>query len=84
SSSISKQRCVKKEEMLILLYWPMEQTTSVTSHAVVLQDGGTVAPKALTKHPCLLYIFFIKVEITLVNNVNLTDCLISTLKASCA
>ncbi len=29
----------------------MEQTNPVMSHAVVLQDGGARAPKAITKHP---------------------------------
>ncbi len=37
----------------ILLHWPTERTNPVTSYAVVLQDGGTLAPKAITKHPFL-------------------------------
>ncbi len=38
--------------MLILLYWPSERTNPVASHAVVvLQDGGALAPKAITKQP---------------------------------
>ncbi len=63
------------------------RTNPVTSHAVVQQDGGTLAPKAITKQPfffkmvtlIMFVIFLIKVEITLLNNVNLTDCFTSTL-----
>ncbi len=65
------------------------RTSPVTSHAVVLQDGGTLAPKAITKQPFffkmvtlimfVIYFFLIKVEIALLNNVNLTDCFTSTL-----
>ncbi len=74
--------------MLILLYWPSERTNPVTSHAVVLQDGGALAPKAITKQPfffkmvtlsMFVIYFLINVEITLLNNVNLTDCFTSTL-----
>ncbi len=52
----------------------MERTNPVTSHAVVLQDGGTLALKAITKHPfffkmvsLIVFViqFFINVEITL-------------------
>ncbi len=81
--------CSKCEEMLILLYWPSERTNPVTSHAVVLQEGGALAPKAITKQPfflkmvtlimCYIY-FFIKMEVIFQNNVNLTDCFISTLR----
>ncbi len=75
--------------MLILLYWPSERTNPVMSHAVALQDGGALAPKAITKQPVffkmvtlIMFViyFLIKVEITLLNNVNLTDCFSSTLK----
>ncbi len=69
--------------MLILLYCPAERTNPVTSHAVVLQDGGALAPKAITKHhffpfktvTLIVFViyFSIKVEINLLNNVNLTD-----------
>ncbi len=46
------QQCFQKcKEMLILLHWPSERTNPVTSHAVVLQDGGALAPKAITKQP---------------------------------
>ncbi len=45
---IRKNKC---KEMLILLHWPSERTNPVTSHAVVLQDGGSLAPKAITKQP---------------------------------
>ncbi len=80
--------CSKCKEMLILLYWPSERTNPVTSHAVVQQDGGTLAPKAITKQPFFFKMvtlikfviyFLIKVEITLLNNVNLTDCFTSSL-----
>ncbi len=81
--------CSKSKEMLILLYWPAERTNPVTSHIVVLQDGGALAPKAIIKHPFFFlngyinrvcYIcFLIKVEISLLNNVNLTDCFTCTL-----
>ncbi len=61
----------------------------MTSHAVVLQDGGgdlaLIAKikiknifKMVTLIMFVLY-FFIKVEITLLNNVNLTDRFTSTL-----
>ncbi len=43
--------CSKCKEMLILLYWPSDRTNPVTSHAVVQQDGGALAPKAITKQP---------------------------------
>ncbi len=74
--------------MLVLLYWSLERTNPMTSHAVALQDGGALASKAITKHPFFLKMvtlimfviyFLTKVEITLVNNVNLTDCFTSTL-----
>ncbi len=56
---------------------------------MVLQDGGALAPKAITKQDfyfkmvtLIMFIIYIliKVEITLLNNVNLTDCFTSTLK----
>ncbi len=81
--------CVfKSKEMRILLYWPEERTNPVTSHVKVLQDGGALAPKAITKHPfffktvtLIMFMYFlIKVEINLLNNVNLTDCFTSTLR----
>ncbi len=74
--------------MLILLYWPLERINPVTSHAVVLQDSGTLAPKAITKQPfffkmvtLIMFViyFFIKMEVIFLNNVNLADCFISTL-----
>ncbi len=75
--------------MLILLHWPSERTDPVTSHAVVLQDGGPLAPKAIKKRHIffkmvtlimfVIYIF-IKMEVIFLNNVYLTDCFISTLK----
>jgi len=46
--------CSKCKEMLILLYWPSERTNPMTSHTVVLQDGGALAPKAITKQPFFL------------------------------
>ncbi len=58
------------------------------SHVVVLQDGGALLPKAITKHifffktvTLIVFVIYylIKVEITLLNNVNLTDCFTSTL-----
>ncbi len=67
--------CSKNKEMPILLYWPMERTNPVMSHTVVLQDGSTLALKAITKHPfffkmvsliVFVIYFLIKVEITLI------------------
>ncbi len=61
----------------------------MTSHAVVLQDVGALAPKAITEHifffktvTLIVFViyFLIKVEINLLNNVNLTDCFTSTLR----
>ncbi len=43
--------CSKNKKMPILLNWPTERTNPVMSHMVVLQDGGALAPKAITKHP---------------------------------
>ncbi len=54
--------CSKCKEMLILLYWPSERTNPVSSHAVVLQDGGTLAPKAITKQPFFFKIVTLKVQ----------------------
>ncbi len=82
--------CSKCKEMLILLHWSSERTNLVTSHTVVLQDGGALSPKAIMKHPfffkmvtLIMFViyFLIKVEITLLN-VNLTDCFTSTLRGS--
>ncbi len=62
---------------------------SLGSHAVVLQDGGALALKVITKHPfffkmvsliVFVIYFLIKVEITLLNYANLTDCFTSTLR----
>ncbi len=81
--------CSKCKEMLILLHWSSERTNPVTSHAVVLQDGGALASKAITKQTfffkmvtLIMFViyFFIKMELIFLNNVNLTDCFISTLK----
>ncbi len=76
--------------MPILLNWPKKRTNPVMSHEVVLQDGGVLALKAITKQPfffkmvsLIVFIhFLINVEITLLNNENLTDCFTSTLNLS--
>ncbi len=84
TSSNSKQACVQNVKKCLLLYWPSERTNPMTSHAVILQDGGALAPKAVTKQPFffkmvtiiifVIYIFFIKMKVIFQNNVNLTDC----------
>ncbi len=48
--------CWKCKEMVIILYWPSKRTNPMTSRAVVLQDGGALAPKAITKQPFFFFI----------------------------
>ncbi len=70
--------------MLILLSRPSGANQPVTSHATVL---SALAPKSITKLIIFFKIvtlimfvcLFIKMEVIFLNNVNLTDCLISTL-----
>ncbi len=86
-SSSSSSISIQAFKMLILLLWPMQWNYPVTSHTWQSQDGGTLAPKAITNIllslkwldlSCLLYIyFFITVEISLLH---LTDCFISSYK----
>ncbi len=81
--------CSKFKEMLILLYWSSSEPTPWRHTLWYRKMAGALAPKAVTKHPfffkmvtLIMFViyFLIKVEITLLYNVNLTDCFTSTLK----
>ncbi len=74
------------------IYYIYDMSEPILWHhnAVVLQNGGALAPKAITKQmfffrmvTLIMFViymfFFIKVEITLLITVNLTDCFTSTL-----
>ncbi len=58
-----KQACdqkVKKCLYISLLNWPMGRTNPVMSHAVILQDGGALASKAIffKKVTLIMFMFF--------------------------